>query len=630
MEGYNPSVSLLPAGSGNIIAMKGGFMEPPQSYDYSNSMLPDIPGEIIHFKGGAMALSKNTIDITSESKTVFNSGSIKDTKFSQQCMLISLWHYVRYCRDQGTASESEKTTAPESNQRYRLFLHNTPASKTFAEFRDNINTALEIYKICPENIRTAHQEYESFTKDKPDLNNLWPPTQEYKYDGGADWPTTGSEAEKWTTFINNRKDQQFVLDTIAAMYELRIYIRYIGYINGKWILTTPQLISTYETLLGTQQNDPGKNVEIIAFGGHFEFYIGGTYSPFFDITKALPVSLEEFNKLEFTNLAKYVQRLTVPITNSPIKEHNTLEEYKTMLTFHTEMVKPTIDKILLQQSADELNQIVTRLIYDMQHPNDAIIKTDEIVKAFELLTQYHTLIEEINKKISTSRVITVHPIIWDKTKKDTHFENLIIKNNKAVFIYNENYSQLESGYMLAGDGNAVIRPNRQDVEENKSTVGFSLGVPTGFLDIKTVKTDTSDIKTDKLEIINALFTSSQAITFPLKKTKKEDTTDILFYSLYNIYHYIIDNSNITDVYYSAPTADKIIKGLQHQLGLGIFEEHEWTQKNIKQMLPRCYESNTLKQNKKNNDAPMYALGFIWDSIWSCIWDSIWDSIWEFI
>ena len=596
MEGYNPSVSLLPAGNGHITAMSGGFMDPPPGYNPSASLLPAIPGEITHFKGGDRQLNEEiTIPITSDLRTVRNTGSIKDSnEFSQQCMLISLWHYVRYCRDQGIITEAEEATYSPSHKAYRSYFHNNPESTksdTFAKFRENINTALQIYKICPQNIRDKNPAYKGFLA-APDLNNLWPPTQEYKYDGGAEWPTTGSESEKWTTFNNNRKNQQFVLDTIAAMYELRIYIRYIGNINGQWILTKPQLISTYETLLGELETYIGHNVEIIAFGGHFEFYIGGTYSPFFDTTKSLPVSLEEFNKLKFTHLAEYVERLTA---HDSIKEHYKLEEYTTMLTFHTEIVKSTIDKILLQQSADELNQIATRLIYDMQHPNKDTITETDINNAFALLTRYHALIEEINKKISTRRVITVHPIIWDETKKDTHFENLIIKTNKAVFIYNENYSQLESGYMSAGDGNAVIRPNRQDVEKNKSTVGFSLGVPTGFLDIKTVttdtsdiKTDTSDIKTDRLEIIHTLFTSSHPITFPLKKTKNENTknentTDILFYSLYNIYHYIINNPNITDVYYSAPTANKIIKGLQHQLGLGIFEEHEWTKRNIKQI-----------------------------------------------
>ena len=118
MEGYNPSVSLLPAGSGTIVAMKGGFMEPPTGYNPSASLLPAaIPGEIINFKGGAVGLNEDTtIPITPNVRTVRNTGSIKGTNFSQQCMLISLWHYVRYCRDQGTATEPEISTAPDSNQ----------------------------------------------------------------------------------------------------------------------------------------------------------------------------------------------------------------------------------------------------------------------------------------------------------------------------------------------------------------------------------------------------------------------------------------------------------------------------------------------------------------------------------
>ena len=58
MEGYNPSVSLLPAGNGHITAMSGGFMDPPPGYNPSASLLPAIPGEITHFKGGDRQLNE--------------------------------------------------------------------------------------------------------------------------------------------------------------------------------------------------------------------------------------------------------------------------------------------------------------------------------------------------------------------------------------------------------------------------------------------------------------------------------------------------------------------------------------------------------------------------------------------
>jgi len=58
MEGYNPSASLLPQGSGVIHHMSGGNM--PPGYDPSASLLPNVPATIGIYKGGNNAIVTNT------------------------------------------------------------------------------------------------------------------------------------------------------------------------------------------------------------------------------------------------------------------------------------------------------------------------------------------------------------------------------------------------------------------------------------------------------------------------------------------------------------------------------------------------------------------------------------------
>ena len=55
LTGYNPNVSLLPAGSGTIQHMSGGGMgmPPTANYNANASLLPSAGGEIGLYKGGA-------------------------------------------------------------------------------------------------------------------------------------------------------------------------------------------------------------------------------------------------------------------------------------------------------------------------------------------------------------------------------------------------------------------------------------------------------------------------------------------------------------------------------------------------------------------------------------------------
>ena len=52
LSGYNPGMSLLPAGSGTIQAMSGGSMGPPPGFDPARTLIPASGGEIAPYKGG--------------------------------------------------------------------------------------------------------------------------------------------------------------------------------------------------------------------------------------------------------------------------------------------------------------------------------------------------------------------------------------------------------------------------------------------------------------------------------------------------------------------------------------------------------------------------------------------------
>ena len=92
MEGYNPSVSLLPAGNGHITAMSGGFMDPPPGYNPSASLLPASSIPIPTFNGGGLPPDSN---IQYPVSTSMNDGSEGHKNVSNQCMLISIMHHLQ-------------------------------------------------------------------------------------------------------------------------------------------------------------------------------------------------------------------------------------------------------------------------------------------------------------------------------------------------------------------------------------------------------------------------------------------------------------------------------------------------------------------------------------------------------
>ena len=93
MEGYNPSVSLLPQGSGVIHHMSGGNM--PPGYDPSASLLPNVPANIGVYKGGGGEPVDS--EITGKIRVIPNNGKVPGSpEFSNQCMLISLVDHIKY------------------------------------------------------------------------------------------------------------------------------------------------------------------------------------------------------------------------------------------------------------------------------------------------------------------------------------------------------------------------------------------------------------------------------------------------------------------------------------------------------------------------------------------------------
>jgi len=220
----------------------------------------------------------------------------------------------------------------------------------------------------------------------------------------------------------------------------------------------------------------------------------------------------------------------------------------------------TEDSIIkLLKLLDKINKLI-------QTKQTGQTKIDEIMREFETITR------------STKRVITIHPNRYtDPTR--VVFKTLIKDNNHALFIYNENFGQLRSGDKNEGGGNATIRPYRQDIAV-QSSQEFSLGIPTGFVGDSSSEPDIDAAKTFDMK-------GTKFVPFPTNPAL--DNTDTLLQSLYNIYHFIDEHENITDVYYSAETDNKRdLSGPEHQLGLGLFSDHIWTQKNIKQMYERTH------------------------------------------
>lgn len=137
------------------------------------------------------------------------------------------------------------------------------------------------------------------------------------------------------------------------------------------------------------------------------------------------------------------------------------------------------------------------------------------------------------------RSIRIYGTIFSPGRVNTDF-NYITKNSNCenkLFIYNENFHQfLDKNDVMIGGGNAFLRPYRQDNEKNNASKEpkiKSLGIPTamGLESMETVQ-----------EAIN------------------------------NIYNYIDNNMNITEIYYSSDT--------NMNLGLGIFASQPFARANI--------------------------------------------------
>lgn len=80
---------------------------------------------------------------------------------------------------------------------------------------------------------------------------------------------------------------------------------------------------------------------------------------------------------------------------------------------------------------------------------------------------------------------TIIPIRYNYCDNETHFENLIEKNDaeNTIFIYNENVKQWKkkNDYHMGG-GNAIMRPYRLDGDKGvqKTVTLGSWGIPTGY------------------------------------------------------------------------------------------------------------------------------------------------------
>jgi hypothetical protein len=182
--------------------------------------------------------------------------------------------------------------------------------------------------------------------------------------------------------------------------------------------------------------------------------------------------------------------------------------------------------------------------------------------------------------------LTIHPVIFNNTNA-TKFEKMIVNSPNSLFIYNENFGAYTTGSKGAGDGNATIRPFRQDVNIKNETF-FSLGIPTGFLDDKQKKGNENMLDNRMLHFDYTYYTTlDTTLTLFSSNNPVLNTNELFMYSLTNIYKYIKNNKNITHLYYSADENDN--------LGFGIFgiPTNKKTGKSINQW-------TTVNKNTINN------------------------------
>ena len=219
MEGYNPSVSLLPQGSGVIHHMSGG--NAPPNYDPNASLLPNVPANIGVYKGGGG--SPVDAEITGKIRVIPNNGRVPGSdEFSNQCMLISLVDHVK------------NRMAPDG-----FILQQTKMQTDFT---------LEM-------LRNSVIQTDDYKK-------IWPPTAEYDYNNGMDKNILYDAYKIPTKYAT----QNTILKHISDMYSINIYIRFKD--NNK--------LSKPFYLLGSDKNTPSPkytDAEIISYGNHFQLYI---------------------------------------------------------------------------------------------------------------------------------------------------------------------------------------------------------------------------------------------------------------------------------------------------------------------------------------------------------------------
>jgi hypothetical protein len=180
-------------------------------------------------------------------------------------------------------------------------------------------------------------------------------------------------------------------------------------------------------------------------------------------------------------------------------------------------------------------------------------------------------IPDVNDTLGRPK-LTIHPVIFNDTNSTT-FEKMIEKGANKLFVYNENFEQYRDGSKNIGGGNATIRPYRQDIEGSRKD-GFSLGIPTGYI---TPEKQNNTNQNQLVSIVIASIDYSKLNDFYLFSSTTPITdnkaTDLFIISLKNIYIYIKNNPNITELYYSADKND--------DLGYGTFggTNPSWTNTN---------------------------------------------------
>jgi len=165
--------------------------------------------------------------------------------------------------------------------------------------------------------------------------------------------------------------------------------------------------------------------------------------------------------------------------------------------------------------------------------------------------------------IEMRRVISIYGTIFTPGKITTDFNHIKNSNcEQKLFIYNENFHQyLDKNDLNRGGGNAFLRPYRQDNEKNlviKEPKIKSLGIPTAM-------------GPESMETIQD--------------------------AINNIFNYIDNNINITEIYYSSDN--------NMNLGLGIFANQPFARTNIQEISSLLLMM--FKKLKEKYDVKLYLL-----------------------